>query len=393
MNPDEQGFLYPVVDVSDCIECGLCERICPVLNQNEPRLPKTAYAAKNIDKDVQAKSSSGGVFAILAEKIIEKQGVVFGARFDAEWGVMHDYTESLDGIGVLCGSKYVQSKIGDTYKQCECFLKNGRYVLFCGTPCQIAGLNLYLRKDYDKLLTVDIICHGVPSPKVWHEYIMSVEQMYTSKDKAIDKSNGKLIQDISFRDKRYGWENYGLSIAFSDSDHSRSGMRINDVDNDSFFEPMQNNVFLQGFVKDLYLRPSCYSCPAKSGKSYADITLSDFWGVKLIGKSYYDKMGVSLVMISTDKGQSYWSSCACDKSAVDFKRILQLKLNPSWSRSSMKPKQYDAFWRRFSAEGVCGISSTVENMKPGWLRMIFNIFNDKLRSIRRLFLKITDSFM
>lgn len=168
---DEEGFLYPIVDLSICIDCGLCEKVCLVLNQGSERNPIEVFAAVNKDDSIRMQSSSGGIFTALAEQIIQEKGVVFGARFDEKWEVKHDYTETIEGLKAFRGSKYVQSRIGDTFSKAEFFLKAGRKVMFTGTPCQIAGLRLFLRKEYENLLAVDIICHGVPSPLVWRKYL------------------------------------------------------------------------------------------------------------------------------------------------------------------------------------------------------------------------------
>lgn len=175
MQVDEEGFLYPVVDQSVCIDCGLCEKVCPVINLNEPRQPLQVLAAKNRNEEQRLRSSSGGIFILLAEHIIKQGGVVFGARFDKNWEVEHAYAETLEELEPLMRSKYVQSRIGNTYKEAEQFLKQGRQVLFVGTPCLIAGLKKFLRKEYENLLAVDFICHGVPSPGVWRRYLEEIK--------------------------------------------------------------------------------------------------------------------------------------------------------------------------------------------------------------------------
>ena len=171
LQEDSEGFLYPMVDASLCIDCGLCEKVCPIIHQADQRTPLGVYAAKNPDEAVRMQSSSGGVFTMLAERVLAEGGVVFGARWDERWEVVHDYVETAEGLAQFRGSKYVQSKIGRTFQQTESFLKQGRQVLFSGTPCQIAGLKNYLRKEYDNLLAVDFICHGVPSPGVFRTYL------------------------------------------------------------------------------------------------------------------------------------------------------------------------------------------------------------------------------
>ena len=189
---DEEGFLYPNVDKSACINCSACEKVCPVINQGEARLPQRAYAAVNPDDCVRLKSSSGGVFSMLAEKVIDKRGVVFGVRFNDQWEVIHDYVETKEKINIFCGSKYVQSRIGESFIQVKRFLEQDRIVLFSGTPCQVAGLKLLLHKSYDNLYTVDVVCHGVPSPKLWREYL----------SKIIDTSE---VKQISMKDKKESW--------------------------------------------------------------------------------------------------------------------------------------------------------------------------------------------
>lgn len=219
MQEDEEGFLYPIVDQEVCIDCGLCEKVCPVLNQGEERKPLQVYAANNTNEEIRMQSSSGGVFTLLAETIIQEGGVVFGARFNDDWEVIHDYTETQEGLATFRGSKYVQSRIGDSYCQAEQFLKKGRKVLFSGTPCQIAGLNLFLRKEYNNLLTVDFICHGVPSPGVWKSYLEELialqgnrKNSVLSHSKPIILNSIRDISRIEFRNKRLGWKKYSFAL-------------------------------------------------------------------------------------------------------------------------------------------------------------------------------------
>lgn len=294
LKEDYEGFLYPEVDKTICIDCGLCEKVCPVLHQGEQRKPLKVYAAKNLDEEIRRQSSSGGVFTLLAEQIIQEGGVVFGARFDENWEVKHDFTETIEGLAPFRGSKYVQSRIEDNYKKAEEFLKQGRKVLFSGTPCQIAGLKRFLRKEYDNLLTVDFVCHGVPSPGVWRQYLKETVALMCDKNSVstdpISIENAH-VESISFRDKSSGWKKYSFALTLSAT--LRSGVK-NTV---SLCEVYPQNTFMKGFLADLYLRPSCYCCPSKAGKSRSDITIADCWGINNSYPELDDDKGMSLLII------------------------------------------------------------------------------------------------
>ena len=209
MVTDNEGFLYPEVNNTTCIDCGLCEKVCPVLNQNDGSQPIEVYAAKNNNEQIRLKSSSGGIFTLLAEKIIAEGGVVFGAKFNTDWSVVHSYTETIDGLEDFRGSKYVQSSIGDNFLKAKQFLTDGRKVLFSGTPCQIAGLKHFLRKEYDNLLTIEVVCHGAPSPRVWKDYLeYRKERVYKKGKNTVSLSQNEMPQivGIAFRDKTNGWQ-------------------------------------------------------------------------------------------------------------------------------------------------------------------------------------------
>ena len=294
---DKEGFLYPQVDTSTCVDCGLCENVCPVLNQDEERMPLQVYAAKHIDDEIRMKSSSGGIFTLLAEQIIDKGGVVFGARFNENWEVVHDYTETKEGLAPFRGSKYVQSNIGNSYKQVEKFLKAGREVMFTGTPCQVAGLKKYLRKDYENLLTVDFVCHGVPSPMVWRKYLKEeiARQGDVGKNSVLTSSKvSPVVTGVNFRDKSTGWKKFSFVLNFSKA--SAEGEQ-----NTVLSSVFTDNAYMSAFLSNLSLRPSCYACPAKAGKSGSDVTIGDFWGIENVLVEFDDDKGVSLLFINNDK--------------------------------------------------------------------------------------------
>lgn len=347
MHRDDQGFMYPKVNLDRCINCSLCEKVCPVLEQGEEREPLKVFAAVNPNQGIRSKSSSGGVFRAIAESVINQGGVVFGARFDSEWNVIHAYTETIEGLAPMMGAKYVQSEIGSSFIDAESFLKAGRKVLFSGTPCQIAGLKLFLRKEYESLITVEVVCHGVPSPLVWKSYLESVRK---------NKGFGD-ISAISFRDKRYGWERYSLNIVSSDKG----------TQSKQFNQNLTKNPYLRGFVKNLYLRPSCYFCPAKSGKSRADITLGDFWHIRHIHPELYHFNGVSLVLDYTDNGRRVLDSADIITFESDYTSAL--KANPAIVHNSKKGADYKLFWESFKKDGISCLQSIIKRLSDPTLSM------------------------
>lgn len=371
MNEDEQGFLYPKVDLEKCINCGLCEKVCPVINQAEPHKPDHTYAAWNTDEVVRMSSSSGGVFFALAKKIIEEGGVVFGAKFNENWEVVHDYAETLENVKAFQVSKYVQSKIGDSFRVAERILKEGRKVMFTGTPCQLAGLRLFLRKDYgEQLLKVDVVCHGVPSPMIWKEYLKT---LMLPKGAEAGKNSVSLslneippIEYISFRDKRMGWEKYGFAVRTAATNGSGkntvSPSAIRQEESEILYEPMNKNLYMLGFLKNIYLRPSCYECPAKCGKSYSNITLADFWGIKNYNSNLYNEKGVSLILTSGIALSEILNNN--DSIYEEMSYIDALHGNPSIVESAIKPKEYYLFWKQFHITGFDALKKILEKMKP-----------------------------
>lgn len=374
-NEDIQGFCYPKVDLGKCIHCNLCEKVCPVINQNTSKEPITVYAAENNNRDIKAHSSSGGIFYALAEEIIAQRGVVFGARFNDKWEVEHGYSEDIEGVKAFQTSKYVQSHIGNSFCEVKTFLDSGRKVMFTGTPCQIAGLKLFLREDYpEQLFTVDIVCHGVPSPGIWREYLNYVKTEYKKNiiNPKFPKVNFPIITSINFRDKRLGWNKYGVSICVADDNLNQNSVNseIKSVENNEeiLFEPFSQNLYMQGFLKNFYLRPSCYQCPTKQLKSHSDITLADFWGVQRSYPDFYKATGVSLVLINTSLGEQILKKCSCEKNKVDYSIVK--KSNPAINKSSDKPDLYDYFWENYFSNGLQCLPSILEMIRPNILEKI-----------------------
>lgn len=279
LSEDSEGFFYPSIDTKKCIDCGLCVKVCPEMNQFDKRLPLMTLAAINNDECVRFGSSSGGVFSLIAEKTIYGGGVVFGARFDDRWEVVIDSTETIEGISQFRGSKYLQARIEDSYCRCEQFLKSGRQVLYSGTPCQVSGLKHFLGKEYGNLLTVDVVCHGVPSPKVWRKYL----------EEAVGTVN---VKGVSMRDKAAGWQNYHLSISY-----------VNGCESQLLSSPFSGNCYMMAFLKNMILRPSCYQCKFRELRSGSDITIGDYWGINNVRPEMNDDKGICLVLVNTEKGK------------------------------------------------------------------------------------------
>ena len=326
MAEDEEGFLYPRVDPSACVGCDLCEKNCPSgkkLFQNSPR----AFGAKNRDDSERQSASSGGVFSVLADRTLEAGGVVFGAVFDEKLHVEHVGAITREEIGPMKGSKYVQSDAGEGLLRAGQLIRQGMPVLFSGTPCQIAGLyaSLGLSRP-DNLLTVDFICHGVPSPGVFRSYLQKME-----------KESRQKIVSYSFRDKRLGWKNFSATAAFEDGS-VHTGTQTE--------EP-----FLLGFLRNLYLRPSCHACGLRYGSHAADITLADLWGVGNLSGVLDDDKGLSLVFANTERGQKALEACE-NLDSFEIGDIQPLaKANPSIFSPAAANEKRAAFFRMFRRHG------------------------------------------
>lgn len=355
MQTDKEGFAYPVVDTKQCCDCGLCDKVCPVMSQQPEQTPVATYAAINSDQAVREESSSGGIFTLLAKETINKGGIVFGAAFNERWAVEHTFADNIDDIKKFRGSKYVQSNIGGSYSVAEKFLKEGKEVLFSGTPCQIAGLKRFLRKEYKNLKTIDFVCHGVPSPWVWEKYLKEVCQA----------NDIATISDIQFRNKAEGWKKFSLQITYTGNDGKE---RI-------FRETLNDNIFMKCFLNNLCLRPSCYQCPARSGKSGSDITLGDLWGAQHICPEIDDDKGLSLVLQRKE-----YEFPPCDKIEISYNEAL--KYNPSIERDVREPKRRKKFFSKARKYGVCNATmQCTEKSKLSllWKKIVWNIKNHILK--------------
>lgn len=355
MKEDTEGFLYPHINKEICIDCNLCEKVCPVIHQGTPRTTDKVYAAKNKNENIRLQSSSGGVFTLLAEEVIAKGGVVFGAKFNEEWEVVHDFTETQEGLAGFRGSKYVQSHIRDNFKKAQDFLKQDRIVLFSGTPCQIAGLKNFLRKEYNNLITVDFICHGVPSPQIWNRYLTETCEKIVKTGEKNSVSSSLLgreikpyIEAISFRNKILGWKKFSFFLKLN------STILQGEKNTEGLLEPLGKNIYLKGFTRNLYLRPSCHHCPAKSFKSQSDYTLADFWGIQKFYPQFNDDKGVSVLFVHREKDIFPYDKCDIIKSSIQE----VLDQNPALIKSSSPKDNRAIFFKKIDKKHITPLIKT-----------------------------------
>lgn len=365
---DEQGFRYPLVNRDICVDCKLCEKVCPSLNQNNSKQPLNVYAAINPNEEIRMQSSSGGIFTMLAEVILAEGGVVFGACFDHNWEVRHDYVENKQELSKFRGSKYVQSRIGESFKQAKVFLNQGRKVLFSGTSCQIAGLKLFLRKEYENLITIDVVCHGVPSPKIWRDYIE-----FITRPQGVDGKNTVLyslkakpvITGVSFRDKTNGWKKFGFELRGKVAYGDKNSVLNSDTNQSQILlhESVNQNLYMQGFINNLFIRPSCFHCPSKEGRCNSDFSLADFWAIKLYAKQLDDDKGVTLLYVHSKKALQLLYKINANLVELDKDKDL----NIAFSKATKEKYPIDDFWKRYSLRGLDSIREICKEIKPSAL--------------------------
>jgi coenzyme F420-reducing hydrogenase beta subunit len=350
MQEDEEGFKYPVVDREKCINCNLCEKVCPYKNE---------YTSKKIlkeiltfggwinDEEIRKNSTSGGIFTAISEKILDNGGLVCGAIYDNSLNVKHTIVDNLNDLKKINGSKYVQSDMGDNFKKIKEYLNNKKDVLFSGTPCQIAGLNLYLGKEYDNLYTCDIVCHGVPSPKVFNKYKNELEI----------KNNSKLLE-INFRNKITGWKNYSFSAKFENSEE--------------YIQKASNNEYMKAFLNDIDLRKSCPTCKFAKLPRYSDFTLGDFWGVS----KYYSELdefdkGTSLILVYTEKGKRLLEESNVFIKQCDLKKSI--KYNPSILKHNKANKNREKFLKNIDEKNIEELLKLYEVKNSFFKRVLIKI--------------------
>lgn len=340
MREDPAGFKFPHIDTSKCIECGLCLKVCKFENP-ELVYPRAAYICQLKDENTLALSTSGGAFRAMAEKIIERGGVVFGCAYTENKDGLVPTTIAVDNIEELpklSGSKYVQSEMGFAYKKAKGFLDKGRLVLFSGTPCHISGLFSYLGKPYDNLYTTDLICHGVPNLKMFQSELLRIEKKYKSK-----------VKSFCFRDKRIAaWGKYKYSFELENGE-AHNGI-------------LYDSAYIDLFLKGEIIRDSCTKCPYARPERVSDITIGDAWGAEIAHPNFEElkggifnfRKGLSLALINTERGENFFSDlCALKSQQVDYKGMAKFNkmLNSPIRQSPNRVK----YMRAFEKYGISGL--------------------------------------
>ncbi len=282
MAPDEEGFLYPSVDMNSCVECGLCDSVCPIQQKCESNTRKVeSYVLRTKAENVLMNSTSGGFVTPLIEYVLEYNGIVCAAAYDKNFTVRHIFVNSNGGdrLDNIRGSKYVQSDLNDCYKRIKEYLEQNKMVCFIGTTCQVSGLKSFLRRNYEELITVDLVCHGVPSPKLWSKYLDYQKNKYHSE-----------IREISFRNKTYGYHSGTMKICFSNGK--------------TYFGSARVDYMLKSFFREIASRPSCYQCKFKTIKRCSDYTIYDCWhATQLVENLRDDDKGYTNVIVQSEKGK------------------------------------------------------------------------------------------
>lgn len=339
MVADDEGFLYPQVDTKKCVDCGLCEKVCPQLSGYKKSHVKKAYVVRHKNDAVVSSSTSGGAFTAFAECVLEQGGSVFGVAYDENFQVAHiEVRGEVEQLAGFRGSKYVQSRLDNTFSSVKDRLENGETVLFSGTSCQIAGLSNYLRKDYENLLTIEVICHGTPSPLLWKKYLEYQQKKYNS-----------TVRSAVFRKKTYGYHSGTMELVFANGKRYTGSARV--------------DYMLKSFFSEISSRPSCYTCLCKGIERPADISIYDCWHAKeLVPGLLDDDKGYTNILINTDKGQRLLQNT-----------VAQLNWEPVYVERAIAldgvmviryPRKHPARERYYQLLRTVGLVQTVDQLIP-----------------------------
>ncbi|MGI6007456.1 MAG: Coenzyme F420 hydrogenase/dehydrogenase, beta subunit C-terminal domain [Ruminococcus sp.] len=364
MAEDDHGFLYPQINQNKCVNCGLCLKTC-AFQSGYPRRkeyePAFGYAARHKDRNIMMNSRSGGAFTALSDRILEKKGIIYGAGYDDRekfFKVVHKAAETPEQRDEFRGSKYVQSDLGDVFIRLKKNLEEGRWVLFSGTGCQVGALHKFLGKEYDRLITVDIVCHGVPSPRFWADFL-----------KMREREEGGHITDVDFRDKKnFGWKAHRETVTVGKKEIS-------------------SRLYTKVFYLDTAARPSCFECIYANRDRVGDITIADFWGHEQAVPGFgEDNRGVSLVMVNTSKGRGIWEKAREDMEVIECTGYPYRHTN--MKHPTRRPDNYDEFWEDYLTRGFdyimkkyCGYDVVTHNQRLK--RDIIEKIKKPLRKVKR----------
>lgn len=353
MEYDREGFRHPRVDPERCVRCGVCESTCPIMAPLPSSAEPKAVAAQNRDDDVRASSSSGGVFSALAERILRRGGLVCAAVYGEDFSVVHVTADTPEGVARQRGAKYPQSRAEHCFAGIRAALRRGTPVLFVGTPCQCAGLRAFLGGDDPNLLLVDMVCHGVVSPKVWARYLQERRHL---------DAGGASLTAVNLRSKTTGWSRYRYSV------------RMDYADGQAYRALQGEDPLMRGFTGNLFLRPSCSGCAFKGRNRCADLTLGDYWGIWEQHPEFDDDRGTSLLLIHTAKGQGAWEQIAEQFRALETPCAEAISKNPSAVASSVPHGARERFFRDLDRKKsvIRWIDQCLGGEKPGLLRRIRN---------------------
>ena len=342
---DHEGFWYPRIDTNQCVDCHICEKVCPVNMDFTSERASEQYAVYCKTSFVRKKSSSGGIFPLMAKTIIDDGGVVFGAAFDSDFVVRHICIDKYEDIAKLRGSKYVQSDMGDSILQVKTLLKDGKKVLFSGCPCQVNGLLNAIDKNLSKnLITVDFVCHGVPSPKIFKSYLQE------------KKTNGDIVE-VLFRNKRFGWKTYSMKIESKNGNVYRKVFVL--------------DKYMQLYLRNLISRPSCYVC---SQSHRSDITLADYWNIAKKHPEMNDGMGITKMQIHSQKGQKLWeeiqNQCVSVRDEFTDLDIQKPRIVPKKRQLIFDNIDKYSFDELYSKYGKRGILYEVKNRVKAFIKIV-----------------------
>lgn len=366
---NKKGFYEPRIIEEKCKKCKICVMTCPQNHEIEKQKYKSVYAAWTKDKTIRKNSTSGGIFTEIAKKVLEEKGVIIGVIFDQNFKVVHGVIEKEEDLVKTRGSKYVQSYVGNVFKLAKKYLEEGRLVLFSGVACQIAGLKKFLNKEYSNLLTIDVLCHGVPSPKIFEEYK--------------EKQAKNEIKNISFRYKKPNWTVFSMKIDYKNKK--------------SYVKNTYKDKYLRAFLEDYITNETCSDCKYTGEERVGDITLADFWGyISETFKMRNTEKGISLVLINTEKGKKYFENLKNDIICLDKTFEEAKKGNQCLRNPFKKNKLYNEFWNTYFEEGYeKAFNKYIKEKKMPIKRKISLLFNNKAyvipKTIREKMISIRDN--